>query len=165
MRTISSIFTVLAIAIFGTMFQTPAAYADSAACTTNYFDPWTWGEVLYGSSHSDYNGRDIALPATLHGKTVRLMNGRYTNKSFARVENPSAGDIVSIDRATSVTNTTRTWWYTYQISSWEYCQTRIDSSGGWARSPAIDNWHRPVRVCLRHNGALQCTNIWYADQG
>ncbi|MFC0552709.1 hypothetical protein ACFFHJ_17625 [Planotetraspora thailandica] len=94
------------------------------------------------------------------------MNGGAFNQSYARVENASAGDIVSIDRATDSDkrNTTKKWWFTEQIGSWEYCQRTVYATGNTVHSPTINNWHTPVRVCLRHNGALQCTNVWYADQ-
>jgi hypothetical protein len=28
-----------------------------------------------------------------------------------------------------------------------------------------DNFHVPMRARLRHIGALQCVNTWYANQG
>ncbi|MEU1465980.1 hypothetical protein ABZ467_36170 [Streptomyces sp. NPDC005727] len=132
------------------------AHADSTACNQVFTD--VPGEVLYNG-----NGRDVNLPATLHGKKVRLYNGRGFNQSYATVDNPSPGDIVSIDRAldSDKRNTTKKWWRTDEIRSWEYCQANTDTR---SRTPTMNNWHVPMRVCLRHNGALQCSNIWYADQ-
>lgn len=136
-----------------------ARITDSGAC--NSVPPLDlYKQVLYNG-----NGTDRNYPAKLHGKTVRLMNGGAFNQSYAVVENPSAGDIVSIDRATDSDkkNTTKKWWKTSEIRGWEYCQTKTGSGGKWL-SPSMNNWHVPMRVCLRHKGALQCTNVWYADQ-
>lgn len=144
-----------------------SAHTSAVSCRTDtYFDVKGWGEILYGSDHSDWNGKDIAYPATLHGKTVRLMNGRYTNRMYAKVINPSTGDIVSVDRAKGISGTTRVWWRTDEVAAqggWDYCETKVTSSGGEWKSPWVPGWQVPVRVCLRHNGALQCTNIWRAD--
>ncbi|MEU8036322.1 hypothetical protein [Streptosporangium sp. NPDC049078] len=142
----------------------PTANADSSACNTPV--PDVYKEVLYSSGSARWNGRDVAYPAKLHGKTVRLMNGGAFNQSYAKVENATAGDIVSIDRTTDSdkVNTTKKWWFTDQIRGWEFCQKTVSTTGSTVHSPMINNWHRPVRVCLRHNGALQCANVWYADQ-
>jgi hypothetical protein len=134
------------------------AKSQSGACTWPHLADY-YKDIIY-----DGNKRDINYPATLHGKTVRLMNGGSTNHSFAWVENASAGDILSIDRATDPDkkNTTQKWW-TSGIGKWEYCEQKGWRNGDWG-TPSMSNWHVPMRVCLRHNGALQCANIWYADQ-
>ncbi|KAM3096908.1 hypothetical protein ACKFKG_09480 [Phormidesmis sp. 146-35] len=138
---------------------TPAARADSAACNRPFAD--IPREVLYKG-----NGRDHNYPARLHGKTVRLINGARFHQSYALVERPSKGDIVSIDRTTDPDklNTKQKWWDGSKIRNWEFCQSKvtINNAPRWT-SPTIYNLHVPVRVCLRHNGALQCANTWYAD--
>ena len=141
--------------------ESAALAGDSAAC--NRFAVDLFGEYIHGSSSA---AGDKRYPATLHGKTVRFWNGRAFNQTYAQVVNPSAGDIVSIDRTTDSDkqNTTQSIWNTSQIRGWEFCQTKAAESGGVANSPAMNNWHIPMRVCLRHNGALQCTNVWHADQ-
>jgi hypothetical protein len=146
----------LSLIIGGITIVPSAAYADSGACNEGFAD--VPGEVIYNG-----NGVDVNLPAKLHGKTVHLMNGRAANQSYATVDNPSPGDIISIDRATDSDklNTTKKWWRTNEIGGWEYCQANTNS---YRRTPTMNNWHIPMRVCLRHNGALQCSNIWYADQ-
>jgi hypothetical protein len=83
----------------------------------------------------DGNGRDVNYPAKLHGKTVHLYTGR---------------------------NTTQKWWRTDQIRGWEYCQGNTDYR---TRTPTMNNFHVPMRGRLRHIGALQCVNTWYANQG
>jgi len=143
------------------LFETTlSAQADSKACNRVFTD--IAGEVFYDKGKSpDHN-----YPLRLHGKTVHLMNGKGFNQSYALVDRPSIGDIVSIDRATDPDKlkTKKKWWDTSEIHSWEFCELKVTANAAHWPSPTINNWHVPVRVCLRHNGALQCANTWYADQ-
>jgi hypothetical protein len=155
-KTLVTLGSVGVLVVGGLVGFVPEAHANSSACNQAFVD--VPGQVLYNG-----NGRDVNLPATLHGKKVHLYNGRAFNQSYATVDNPSPGDVISIDRATDSDkrHTTKKWWRTDEIHGWEYCEANTDS---YWRTPTMNNWHIPMRVCLRHNGALQCSNIWYADQ-
>ncbi|TCJ31578.1 hypothetical protein [Parafrankia sp. BMG5.11] len=47
--------------------------------------------------------------------------------------------------------------------TWDYCEATASVNGQALRTEAIAAAHRPVRVCLRRDGGLQCANLWYAD--
>jgi hypothetical protein len=76
--------------------------------------------------------------------------------------------ILSIDRSSFPVTGPRkdhNWLTTDDVQrrgTWDFCETRAGSRGTY-QSRRIDGAHRAVRVCLRHQGAIQCTNIWYAD--
>jgi hypothetical protein len=158
-----AIQTIVTVVMIGGLLTVTAstAQADSRACGGAPGD-------VYKDIEYKGNGVDFNYPAKLHGKTVRLRNGGAFNHSFAAMKSPlsiSDGEILSIDRATRWgtpfrQSKDRAWYDTSQIFEWEYCQ----SEGFWL-TPAMNNWRTPMRVCLRHNGALQCANLWYEDRG
>jgi hypothetical protein len=160
--------TALLITGMGALAPNAAsAFVSCGTGTTDYADVNGWGEIIYTEasvSGSNYNGRDLALPATLHGRKIRLMNGRYTDKMYAKADSWSSGDIISIDWARATT--TQSWRFTSQISGgWDYCEKTLGTGNVLFRdrSPVVPGRNHPVRVCLRHAGSLQCTNIWRSD--
>jgi hypothetical protein len=109
---------------------------------------------------------DMKYPATLHGRTVRLITDSGNASAYAGAL-LQAGDVLSIDRSNFEVRGPRSdhnWLTTTDVQSrgtWDYCE--VTGPGVYVTTPRIDGAHRAVRVCLRHNGGLQCTNIWYAD--
>lgn len=75
-----------------------------------------------------------------------------------------SGDILSIDRSIGDINSTE-WPTTSTVQSegggWTYKETT--SRGGWTTAGYMEAFYNAVRICVRHNGALQCQNVWFAD--
>lgn len=144
----------------------PSAAHASAACHTgansimpDYDLTGSWGST-----------GDLKYPAVLHGKKIHLYTDRGNASAYAKGENLSKGDILSIDRSNWRLNpqtekAEHYWLSTAKVGArgtYDYCEKKITSAGTQS-TPRIDGAHRAVRPCLRHKGALQCTNVWYAD--
>jgi hypothetical protein len=161
--------TLLLTSVSAVMPNAANAAVSCKTGATDYADIKGWGEIVYNEASlagANYNGRDLALPATLHGRKIRLMNGRQSDKMYAKADSWSSGDIISIDWAR--TSTSQSWRFTNQITGgWDYCEKTLGTGNVLFndRSPVVPGRDHPVRVCLRHAGALQCTNIWRADHG
>ncbi|MGW1887428.1 hypothetical protein [Streptomyces sp. NPDC001970] len=116
----------------------------------------TW-EIGYKNVGTHY-------PVTLHGTTVYLQSGS-PNGSARAYANLRTGDILTLDR--SKYQTTRTWSTTTQVmnelNGYDYCGITA-SSNGTRYTQQIEGYQNAIRVCLRRGGALQCSNMWYADQ-
>lgn len=117
------------------------------------------GDSIYGIVGTHY-------PVTLHGVSVGLRSGVSHGAAYA-IGNVHAGDIISIDRANfTISGSASHYWFdtiwVLAHGTYDYCEYRAPANGVY-QTFIIDGAHRPVRACLRHNGALQCANWWYAD--
>ncbi len=128
-------------------------------------EPWNGWFSEVGCS-SDPNRQ--CYPVQLHGRTVILYTGRRTAKAYASAGGLGQNDILSIDRSRNAfigNDLDHKWPYTHQVAAnggWDYCE---DKSGrSTQKTPTVDGYQHAVRVCLRRNGALQCSNVWYSDQ-
>ncbi|GGT33542.1 hypothetical protein [Streptomyces chromofuscus] len=144
-----SAITTAVLAASAVAVTTEPAQAD-AICHT------TW-EIAY---------RDVGTyyPVTLHGTTVYLQSGSPNGSARAKAS-LRAGDILTLDR--SKYQTTRKWSTTTQVmnelNGYDYCGITASTSGTHY-TQQIEGYQNAIRVCLRRSGALQCSNMWYADQ-
>ncbi|SCF46434.1 hypothetical protein GA0070564_11376 [Micromonospora mirobrigensis] len=141
---------------------TPTGAEAANACFLGNYNALGDSEVNRSGSTGD-----TRYPATLHGKTVHLYTNVANASVVATVDGASTGDVVSIDRSVFRVSGTADHYFktTAQIQAlgtWDYCEKTATSSGKLT-SKRIDGAHHYVRVCLRHSGALQCTNVWYGD--
>lgn len=109
-----------------------------------------------------YRNIGTHYPVRLFGVRVHLVNGASRNYSHAIVyDGLRPGDQLAIQRAKNFT-TTKRWWTTGELGrrGIDY-DTCVGSPG--RRSPLVQNWHVPVRVCMYRHGFRACSNWWYAD--
>jgi hypothetical protein len=161
LKTVAAVLSIVASAVMLNVAASAPAQAASS-CHRNSGSVLGAGEVevSFGSTG------DMKYPATLHGRKVRLFTDSGNASAYA-VALLQPGDILSIDRSNFEVRGPRSdhnWLTTSEVQArgdWDYCE--VTGPGSQIATPRIDGAHRAVRVCLRHNGGLQCTNIWYAD--
>jgi hypothetical protein len=142
----------------------PLSSAQAGICMHPSKPDWKgWGTVGCSS-----DPRRECYPARLHGTWIYLFTGRSSARAFAEAWlNP--GDILSIDRSRAEfkgNDWDHKWPWTHQVAAaggWDYCERRAPLYNFW-RTPQVDGYKHAVRVCLRRNGDLRCTNTWYSDQ-
>jgi hypothetical protein len=175
-RTVGAL--ALVIAFFGVADGAQPSPARAAAdCHPKGWSgiPDYYDEVKY--TDPNRTSGDFRYPATLHGTTVRLMTDTGNASTYVSAI-LRKGDVLSIDRtnflvsdlipdALPLTEGKPGYYFreTYSIEgkgTWDYCETTATHNGAFA-TPHIDGSNRFVRACLRRNGGLQCTNMWYGD--
>lgn len=176
-RPVTGACTVLFFAVMSGIALSSPAHAASYCHTNNRNTFGVDKAVLFDGGRGD-----LQYPAILHGKKVYLASNSANASAKAYAEGLAPGDILSIDRANfDVRNVPKNcnnpyknvicgpghYWlsttYVQQHGTWDYCETFNRDQYNNMETPRIDGAHHAVRVCLRHNGGLQCTNVWYAD--
>lgn len=121
------------------------------------------GDSIYGEVKEQYPYR------SLHGPSLNLRTGTNTAAVYA-IADLRAGDILSIDRANFKARSSEPDYFfltteeVHKRGTWDYCEWTVPVNGRFSTDlRPIDGAHRPVRVCLRRNGFLDCAPSWYVD--
>jgi hypothetical protein len=146
--------TAVAASVMGVpvLLPAPAAHAAAACHVNNGFT---------------YEPVGAPYPEVRFGETMHLMSDGRNASAYGFVFADS-GDILSIDQARfTVSGSAHFYWLTTdeveRRGGWDYCESVVALWPSYLFTPAVDGAHRPVRLCLRHHGNLECSNSWYAD--